>query len=245
MKVSIIIAILNVEAVFEKCLISILNQNYNDFELIIIDGCSSDSTIHLLQKYRNKIDILICEPDSGIYDAWNKGVKISHGDWLVFMGADDTFNDSESLSDLVNLIKLDESTNYISGKGCYVDSDGNPVTTYGKKFNSKSLRYGMFHFHPGSLHHRSLFEKGVEFNKAYRIAGDFHFFIQLRDVIKAKFLNRIIINAGSAGLSKRRISTVIWESCLAINDGNFGLYFSLRYFFVAYLKYSLRKYRFY
>ena len=64
-------------------------QKTSDCELIIIDGDSSDSTLEIIKSFGDEIDVLISEPDNGIYDAWNKGINVSQGKWIMFLGADD------------------------------------------------------------------------------------------------------------------------------------------------------------
>ncbi len=88
---SIIIVTYNVESYIEECINKILDNDSNCYELIIIDGKSTDNTVQILQKYKNRISHLISEPDKGIYDAMNKGVKYASGRFLYFIGADDIF----------------------------------------------------------------------------------------------------------------------------------------------------------
>ncbi|MDQ6723714.1 MAG: glycosyltransferase, partial [Thermoproteota archaeon] len=92
MKLSIIVATYNAEKYFERLLRSIACEaieNYHDIEVIVIDGNSKDGTVELIRRYSNCITFWISEPDEGIYDAWNKGLKQSTGDWIMFLGADD------------------------------------------------------------------------------------------------------------------------------------------------------------
>ena len=81
----------------ERTLKSIVTQTFQDFEWIIIDGGSNPETLSIINKYKNRINILISEKDDGVYDAMNKGIKISGGSWLIFMNAGDSFYENTSL----------------------------------------------------------------------------------------------------------------------------------------------------
>ena len=87
--ISIIIATYNAEKVLKRCLDSIVAQKTNDIEILIVDGDSTDSTMEIVQSYGSDIDYSLSEKDNGIYDAWNKALKVARGEWIMFLGADD------------------------------------------------------------------------------------------------------------------------------------------------------------
>ena len=88
-QISIIIATFNAAKTLERCLQSIISQKQQEVELLVIDGQSNDETLTILEQYREHIDVIISEPDRGLYDAWNKGIRKSQGAWMWFIGADD------------------------------------------------------------------------------------------------------------------------------------------------------------
>lgn len=94
--ISIIIPVLNGEETLESAIRSILNQQCKDWELLIIDGGSGDGTIELIRKFENKIAYWVSEPDNGVYDAMNKGVRLAAGRWSCTLGADDELLDEFS-----------------------------------------------------------------------------------------------------------------------------------------------------
>jgi len=100
-RVSVITVCLNSTKEIEKTILSIINQDYNNLEYIIVDGGSSDGTLNIIHSYEKYIDLWVSEPDEGIYDAMNKGIKISTGDWLLFMNAGDCFNNNFIVSGVV------------------------------------------------------------------------------------------------------------------------------------------------
>jgi len=87
--VSIITVVRNDEEHLERAIQSVINQSYDNTEYIIIDGASSDGTVDIIRKHEDYIDYWMSEPDSGVYDAMNKGVSIARGDWIYFLGCDD------------------------------------------------------------------------------------------------------------------------------------------------------------
>lgn len=99
-KVSVITICYNCKADLEQTVNSVLAQNYHDMEYIIVDGGSTDGTLAMLETYSDRITKLISEPDDGIYDALNKGVKAATGQWIICMNAGDTFIQPTTLADI-------------------------------------------------------------------------------------------------------------------------------------------------
>jgi glycosyltransferase involved in cell wall biosynthesis len=89
--VTIITVVFNCKKYIEETILSVINQTYRDFEYIIIDGGSTDGTVDIIAKYADEISYWISEPDKGIYDAMNKGIKVAKGDWFNFLNAGDRF----------------------------------------------------------------------------------------------------------------------------------------------------------
>ena len=104
-KFTIITVSLNSEMVIEKTLLSVINQKYIDYEYIIVDGSSTDKTLNIIEKYKQKITKVISEKDDGIYDAMNKGIKFAKNEWLCFLNTGDYFNNNDVLD------KLNQSIN--------------------------------------------------------------------------------------------------------------------------------------
>ena len=112
--VSIITVVYNNSLSIEETILSVLNLNYKNIEYIIIDGGSTDGTLEIVKKYENKIDFLISEPDICVYDAMNKGIKISNGVWLNFMNSGDTFFSENSLDFLSEVCEENKTQVYYS-----------------------------------------------------------------------------------------------------------------------------------
>ena len=157
---------------------SILNQTFNDFEYIIIDGASKDSTVgiatRLSKEYHHKKIKIISEPDNGIYDAMNKGVKMASGDWINMMNAGDTFSDDNVLGDIFNA--------YIPSHINFIYSDIYKATTCGRYFlvkmtcseNNRTL------VHQSVFYRRILHERfGYYIVSTPIIVSDYLFFLQI------------------------------------------------------------------
>ena len=97
MKISIITVVKNAEKTIENTILSVLNQTYKNIELIIIDGVSTDGTLDIINKYKDKISYFISEPDTGVYNAMNKGIKAATGDIFYFLNANDSLYDDKVL----------------------------------------------------------------------------------------------------------------------------------------------------
>ena len=90
-KISIITVTKNSEKFLEECILSLDKQSYRNYEHIIIDGCSTDNTINIIKKYKDKITYWISEKDDGLYDAMNKGIKRCSGDIIGILNSDDIY----------------------------------------------------------------------------------------------------------------------------------------------------------
>lgn len=108
--ISVVTVCYNAADTIEKTMLSVLNQTYHDIEYIIIDGGSTDGTVEIIRKYADRIAYWVSEPDKGIYDAMNKGIKVATGEWINFMNAGDEFVDEgviEKLFRIGLLIRLE------------------------------------------------------------------------------------------------------------------------------------------
>jgi glycosyltransferase involved in cell wall biosynthesis len=101
-KISVIIVVFNGAKTLPQAIESVLRQTYKNVELIVVDGGSTDGTLDILRKYESNNFIWKSEPDKGIYDAMNKGIMMAHGEWLHFLGADDTLINDKVLENVFN-----------------------------------------------------------------------------------------------------------------------------------------------
>ena len=187
--ISIIIATFNAENFIDLTLNSLLQQKNKNFEVIIVDALSKDNTLNIVNKYPDLGIKILCEYDSGIYDAWNKGIKIANFNWIMFLGAGDTlFTNSIDLY-LKNISQLDTSIEYISSKIYRVDNNQNILSKIGKEWKWNEFRKIMTVAHVGSLHNKKLFDNIGFFNIQYLICADYDLLIRKREKLKTYFIN--------------------------------------------------------
>jgi len=240
-KISIIISTLNCKKTIKKCLDSCLSQDYPNKEIIVIDGKSEDGTVDILKDYKNENFLFLSEKDKSIYEAWNKALLISKGEWLCFLGADDYWSSDSSLKLLKNEVNK-KSINYASGKVRVIDIGTKKSFLMGSEWNFNKLDNNITVAHPGSLHHKSLFKKFGLFNEDYKIAGDHEFLIRVGRNIEAVFFDREIIVMLNSGISNKKSMLAFYESAKALkNNKNFGFIKGLKFFIRSIVKYYAKK----
>ena len=167
-KISIITVVFNGSDYIDETIKSVLDQDYPNFEYIIIDGGSTDNTVKIINKYNKKIDILISEKDNGIYDAMNKGIDIASGEWVLFMNCGDNFFDSKVLSNIF-LTPIDTDIKLIYG-GCKVRSDWGDF-----KINVRPVGEIWKSFTHQSIFSRIELNRKFKFNLDFKAASDYNF----------------------------------------------------------------------
>ena len=121
---SIITVTYNAGKVLEDTIQSIVTQTYKNIEYIVVDGASTDNTLQIVEKYGHHIHKVVSEPDKGLYDAMNKGMKLATGDYLCFLNAGDSFHEDDTLQLMVHSITGNELPDILYGETAIVDADG-------------------------------------------------------------------------------------------------------------------------
>ena len=211
--ISIITATYNSEATLEDTLQSILTQTYDNFEYLIIDGGSIDNTIELIKNYESKFgDKLkwLSEKDKGIYDAWNKGIKIAKGEWICFVGSDDVLVEN-ALQNYVNAILKNPTANFVSSKIAIVKKDLSLVRIVGEQWSNKMKTYNCI-AHVGSMHRRTLYSSCGFYNLKYKIVADYDFLLRCIPVINASYIPILTAKMRVGGISNNKIFEVASET---------------------------------
>lgn len=199
-KVSIITVCRNAESVIEKTILSVLSQDYSNIEYIIIDGGSIDGTVDIINKYGLKY---ISEPDNGIYDAMNKGLRLATGNWIAYMNAGDEYSSPTIIREIFGSETLEESRWPKCVK--LIGGDVNLVSK-GKKEKVKALDIREI-FHKNIFCHQSTFTRIGEdapclknkfglpwaFNTRYRISADYDLFYDIADKYGVDSIKKIDI----------------------------------------------------
>jgi glycosyltransferase involved in cell wall biosynthesis len=208
LKISLITVAYNAESTIKRCIESVIGQNFKNIEYIIIDGGSTDGTIPIINQYKDQIGIFLSEPDKGIYDAMNKGIKLAHGDIIGLLNADDFFADNDILS-AVALAFTQQNADIIYGDLDYVNSQGKII----RKWRSKAYVHGMFNWgwmppHPTFYCKRNLFEKFGFYSLEYGTAADYDLMLRFMHVnkISAYYLKKVMIKMNIGGASNKTYS---------------------------------------
>ncbi len=174
-QLSIITVNLNNAEGLLKTIESVIHQTFDNYEYIVIDGASTDGSVELMKQYADKLTYWLSEPDKGIYNAMNKGIKAASGDYLLFLNSGDYLSGSNILEKISGYIN-DEDIIY--GNGILETKEGKLVTIEipdspgVEYFSSNSLH------HPSTLIKKRLFEQYGLYNEANRIVSDWEFFIK-------------------------------------------------------------------
>ncbi|MEA3491676.1 MAG: glycosyltransferase family 2 protein [Campylobacterota bacterium] len=189
MKVSIITVVYNNKDTILDAIDSVLNQNYDDIEYIIIDGNSTDGTIDIIKSYGNKISQFISEPDSGIYDAMNKGIRLATGDVVGILNSDDFYIDDKVIGRVVGEFE-EKGVDSLFADLVYVKPDN--LKKYVRRYSSKSFKpskfaYGWMPAHPTFFVKKEFYDKHGLYKTDYQIASDYELLIRFLHKYKLSY----------------------------------------------------------
>ena len=176
-KISIVMATFNSAATLEMSLLSIASQISGNFEFVVVDGGSTDKTLDILEKHKSIVDVLISEPDNGVYDALNKGIRASHGDWILVLGSDDTLYSSTVIAEVEKELEPGISVLYgslISNFSSNLLIEFPEPAVLAQKYNGAIPLFHQCAF----VRKADLLSLGL-FDLAYSVHGDFDMFCRL------------------------------------------------------------------
>jgi glycosyltransferase involved in cell wall biosynthesis len=203
-KISIIIAVKDGEATLDRCLHSISLQGYANLELIVIDGLSSDRTPQIVEDWRPHVTQSVRESDQGIYDAWNKGVRLASGEWLCFLGADDTLLPGALHGYIMHARRSStENLEFMSSRAIVFDPATYRERVIGQPWAWKKLCRRMGVVHIGAFHHRRLLERVGAFDISTKIVGDYDFMLRAGPGLRAAHYPATTVRIQSTGVSRR------------------------------------------
>jgi len=212
-KISIITATYNNEDTIEDAIKSVSSQTYKNIEHIIIDGNSSDNTLQIIKKQQEKIAKIISEPDDGIYDALNKGIKNSNGELIAFLHGDDIYADINIIEHVVHSFE-NNNTDSIYADLLYVSKNNtNKVIRNWKSgtFTFKKLKKGWMPPHPTFIVKKEIYERCGNFDTSFRIAADYDIILRFlgKHKISTSYLPEVMIKMRVGGESNRSIKNII------------------------------------
>tara|TARA_B100002019_G_scaffold278914_1_gene280262 strand:- start:3808 stop:5283 length:1476 start_codon:yes stop_codon:yes gene_type:complete len=211
MKISIITVCLNSKETILHTLNSVVSQNYNNTEHIIVDGGSTDGTIQILKKYKNKNKKLIIAKGKSLYASLNLGIQKSSGSLISILHSDDIYNNSKVLTKVARIAKNNKYKLFL-GDVVYFKNKNflNVIRNYpANNISAKNFLYGNMPPHTGSFYKKELFKKYGYYNTNYKIAGDFEHLLRLIVInkVKHKYLNFVVTRMKSGGLSGKNLNS--------------------------------------
>jgi glycosyltransferase involved in cell wall biosynthesis len=215
--ITIIVAVFNGSETIQRCIDSVICQNYPRKEIIIKDGGSNDGTLEILKNNDDKITYWESRPDRGIAHAWNKAFKRAKGEWICFLGADDRLAGDDVLERFIPYLKNASSKNIriVYGKVARTNSRRRTLKTVGRPWSEISwlMKHGMAIPHPGLMHHSSLFRDHGLFDESYHIALDYEFLLRELPKRKALFAKDILaVYQQCGGISDGSPLGAVWET---------------------------------
>ena len=229
MQLSIITITYNAEQFLERTIQSILAQTDQDFEYIIVDGKSKDGTLQIASTYKNRVNQLISEPDKGLYDAMNKGLKVATGDFVWFMNAGDEINDKEAVSRMKNVARESFPVNIdiLYGDTYFVNNEGeiqglrSEITPHRlpKDLKWQDMKLGMLVCHQSFIARKSIAPFYMENN----LSADVDWEIEcLKRAKEVKYLNFIVAKYLMGGISNKQLKRSLLDRYEVLKK-HFGL----------------------
>jgi glycosyltransferase involved in cell wall biosynthesis len=220
---SIIVPAMNAAATLHACLESVVRQTCSDFELVLVDGGSTDETLDIANSFAPKLGtrlVIYCGPDQGPYDAMNRGVRMAAGVWLLFLGADDTLYEADTLARVAAFVGDHAPTDLVYGD-VIMRSTGN---RYAGVFDLDRLLFETNMCHQSIFYRRELFAGIGPYNLRYRVWADWDFNIrcfsnpalitQYMDIVVARYNDMTGISTTVDKEFRKRLPMFFWASAL-------------------------------
>ena len=208
LKISIVTVTFNAESTIERCIQSVISQSFKNLEYIIIDGNSNDKTVEIINTYKKHLQFFVSEPDKGIYDAMNKGIKAATGDVVGILNADDFFT-SENILNAVSEAFIRQNFDIVYGDLDYINSREKVI----RRWRSGKYFPGMFNWgwmppHPAFYCKRALFDKLGYYSLEYGTAADYELMVRFmhKNELSAFYLNEVMVKMTVGGASNKDLT---------------------------------------
>lgn len=203
MKISVITVCKNAVETIEETLLSLYKQSYGNIEHIVIDGCSDDGTLEVLSKYRENISILLSEPDTGIYNAMNKAIKLMTGDIVYFLNANDSLYDENALEKVVKEFQKHPDLGLLWGDVQFIEHNEDVRVA---RFNNIKTKSDLIYNNPCHqviFYSNEIFKKYGGYDEKFIIYADCDFNIRMlvQNDVRCKYIPEILARFELGGLS--------------------------------------------
>ena len=214
--VSIVTVVYNGSSTLAQTIESVLSQTYPHLEYIVVDGASRDNTVDIIRCYEGQIAQWVSEPDQGIFDAMNKGLRLATGDIVGILNADDFYEDAHVIGKVVALFER-ERVEALYGDLFYVDADDpKKIIRYWKaeSYRENAFRRGWMPPHPTFFVKRTVYQQYGLFNDCFRYSADYEMMLRLiyKHHIRMAYLPEVMVRMRIGGNSNQS-----WKSRLLAN----------------------------
>lgn len=211
--ISIITVVLNKKDTIEETIKSVLSQSYKNIEYVIIDGGSTDGTLKIIEKYKEKISEFISEKDKGVYDAMNKGIKLASGDIVGLLNADDFYASNGVIEKIVRVFE-EKNVECVWGDLVYVDAKNtDKVIRYWKssEYQEGKFKKGWMPPHPAFFVRKQVYEKYGNFNLDFPIAADYEIMLRFLEGFRVKscHIPQVLVKMRVGGQSSKNLLNII------------------------------------
>lgn len=205
MKISIITSCFNREATIGQAIESVLAQDYPEIEYIVVDGASTDRSLEVINRYKDRIAKIISEPDKGMYEGINKGIRAATGEIIGLLHSDDFLYATNTISRIAQVFEK-TGADFVYGDGLFVD----PINTrkvirnwIGGSYSKWKVHHGWLPLHPTCYIRKECFDKYGLYNESYKIAADSDLLVRFlyEENLKVEYMNEYIVRMRMGGLS--------------------------------------------
>lgn len=238
MRICVVTSTYNCRDDLQKTALSIREQTHGEIQWIVVDGASTDGTLDVIKNNADIIDTWISEPDSGIYNAWNKALLHLNGDWVIFLGAGDCFDGAITLELFSHELQLaKENVVLVYGKVKFVDKSANTKLIYGEvDLDGWDMCRPKLPCHQGVFQRRVLFKNPPTFDESYRIAADGLFMKKALKQGNLLYVDKVVCNMLEGGISAAPGKMLIAFNELKRSTKDMGLTAPLGHYCYAHIK---------
>ncbi len=236
--ISVITVCYQADEYIEQCIQSVIAQDFQDFEYIIIDGGSSDGTVDIIKRYQDQLAYWHSRPDRGLSHAFNLGLEQSRGQWIAFLNSDDIYASSTVLSASAKALKQAKDIDVIHGRIQHIKREKTPKPL-SKQIGSpwcwsRFRRYSTIP-HPAAFLHRNLIDQVGGFDENFRNALDYELFLRKGAELRVTYFPKLIAQMRMGGISTLEVERSLRESRDA-QIKNSASNFSVAYFWWIYFR---------
>lgn len=222
MKISIITVVYNNEKTILDAMQSVLSQSYKNIEYVIIDGGSTDNTVNLINRHKDKLWYFVSEKDNGLYDAMNKGICASTGDLIGILNSDDMYQDSDVITSVIDQFNSDPKLDILYGDLVYVKSDNtDKVVRYWKSkgYYDRFFENANVPPHPALFVRSKVYKEAGFFDLDYKIAADYEFMLRIfkNHKFNSKYTKKLMVRMRLGGASNANLTSIIKQNKEVLN----------------------------